>query len=172
MCALYLPFILAKLVICLYWFRWGAAFSFPTFVLQLLKSCIFNVCFGEYWNTTAAYFQPVECQVLIDKLRSCSRKELLEALKVIDTWTYGKCELYHWIDILDMGDAILEEAATRVEPTSWTLACDLPQNAEVSANVHQAGFRIQVLIPPQLCTTFDPKIPGFQNVQIWTYKFC
>lgn len=67
-----------------------------------------------------------------------------------------------------MGDAILEEAATRVEPTSWTLACDLPQNAEVSANLHQAGFRIQVLIPPppQWCTTFDPKIPGLRNVQI------
>jgi E3 ubiquitin-protein ligase HUWE1 len=98
--------------------------------------------FGEYLNKAAVYFQPVECQVLIDKLRYCSRKELLEGLKVIDTWTYGKCELYHWIDILDMGDVILEEAATRVEPTSWTLACDLPQNAEVSANLRQAGFRI------------------------------
>ncbi|PNF30505.1 hypothetical protein B7P43_G09941, partial [Cryptotermes secundus] len=73
---------------------------------------------------------PVECQVLIDKLRSCSHKELLEVLKTIDTWTFGKCELYHWIDILDISDAILEEAATRVEPSSWTLACDLPQNAE------------------------------------------
>jgi len=45
-----------------------------------------------------------------------------------------------------MGDAILEEAATRVEPTSWTLACDLPQNAEVSADLQ----RIQVLIPPPI----------------------
>lgn len=80
------------------------------------------------------FFQPVECQVLIDKLRSCSHKELLEVLKTIDTWTFGKCELYHWIDILDISDAILEEAATRVEPSSWTLACDLPQNAEVSTN--------------------------------------
>lgn len=96
---------------------------------------------GEYLTKTCAYFQPVECQVLIDKLRSCSHKELLEALKVIDTWTYGKCELYHWIDILDVSDAILEEAATRVEPTSWTLACDLPQNAEVSADLQQVEFR-------------------------------
>jgi hypothetical protein len=62
-----------------------------------------------------------------------------------------------------MGDAILEEAATRVEPTSWTLACDLPQNAEVSANLHQVGFRIQVLIPSlQFCTAFAPKIPDLK----------
>jgi hypothetical protein len=79
-------------------------------------------------------FQPVECQVLIDKLRSCSHKELLEVLKTIDTWTFGKCELYHWIDILEISDAILEEAAMRVEPSSWTLACDLPKNCEVSSD--------------------------------------
>lgn len=55
-------------------------------------------------------------------------------LKTIDTWTFGKCELYHWIDILDISDAILEEAAMRVESSSWTLACDLPQNGEVSTD--------------------------------------
>ena len=39
-------------------------------------------------------------------------------LQKIETWTYGKCELYHWIDILDLCDDILEDA-TRREQGSW-----------------------------------------------------
>lgn len=74
---------------------------------------------------------PAECQALIDRLRSCSQKELLEELKKIETWTFGKCELYHWIDILDLCDSILEKAAARVSPKSWQLACDLPGNEEI-----------------------------------------
>lgn len=75
--------------------------------------------------------QPIECQALIEKLRSCSPAELLEELKRIDSWTFGKCELYHWIDILDICDAILEEAAMRAGENTWTLACDLPHKSEV-----------------------------------------
>lgn len=75
--------------------------------------------------------QPAECQTLINKLRSCSHAELLEELKQIDAWTFGKCELFHWIDVLDLSDSILEEAATRSPDNSWELACDLPQNREV-----------------------------------------
>ena len=37
----------------------------------------------------------------------------------------GKCELFHWIDILDLCDEILEAATLRV-PDSWVLACDQP----------------------------------------------
>ena len=37
----------------------------------------------------------------------------------------GKCELFHWIDILDLCDEILE-AATLRGPGSWVLACDQP----------------------------------------------
>ncbi|XP_043484818.1 E3 ubiquitin-protein ligase HUWE1 isoform X4 [Leptopilina heterotoma] len=73
---------------------------------------------------------PAECQALISKLRSCSHAELLEELKQIDAWTFGKCELFHWIDVLDLSDSILEEAATRSPENSWELACDLPQNRE------------------------------------------
>lgn len=80
----------------------------------------------------ASFLQPSECKALIDKLRSCSRREILEELKKIDTWTFGKCELYHWIDILDLCDSILESATTRVSPKSWQIACDLPENHEVS----------------------------------------
>ncbi|XP_011333015.1 E3 ubiquitin-protein ligase HUWE1 isoform X1 [Ooceraea biroi] len=73
---------------------------------------------------------PTECQALISKLRSCSHAELLEELKQIDAWTFGKCELFHWIDVLDLSDSILEEAATRSPDNPWELACDLPQNRE------------------------------------------
>ncbi|KYN41565.1 E3 ubiquitin-protein ligase HUWE1, partial [Trachymyrmex septentrionalis] len=73
---------------------------------------------------------PAECQALISKLRSCSHAELLEELKQIDAWTFGKCELFHWIDVLDLSDSILEEAATRSPDNPWELACDLPQNRE------------------------------------------
>jgi E3 ubiquitin-protein ligase HUWE1 len=41
-------------------------------------------------------------------VQGCSREEFLAELKKIETWTYGKCELYHWIDILDLCDDILE----------------------------------------------------------------
>ncbi|XP_072752701.1 E3 ubiquitin-protein ligase HUWE1 isoform X5 [Anoplolepis gracilipes] len=73
---------------------------------------------------------PAECQALISKLRSCSHAELLEELKQIDAWTFGKCELFHWIDVLDLSDSILEEAAARSPDNPWELACDLPQNRE------------------------------------------
>ncbi|XP_029040981.2 LOW QUALITY PROTEIN: E3 ubiquitin-protein ligase HUWE1 [Osmia bicornis bicornis] len=73
---------------------------------------------------------PAECQALISKLRSCSHAELLEELKQIDAWTFGKCELFHWIDVLDLSDSILEEAATKSPDNPWELACDLPQNRE------------------------------------------
>lgn len=76
-------------------------------------------------------FQPPECQALISKLRSCSQSELLEELKQIDAWTFGKCELFHWIDVLDLNDSILEEAAAKSPDNPWELACDLPQNREV-----------------------------------------
>lgn len=54
----------------------------------------------------------------------------MEELKKIETWTFGKCELYHWIDILDICDNILEEAVTR-HGSNWALACDLPENKNV-----------------------------------------
>lgn len=66
---------------------------------------------------------PPECQTLIDKLKSCNRSELIDELSVIETWTFGKCELYHWIDILDIFDEILEEATHYVENQIY-IACD------------------------------------------------
>lgn len=75
--------------------------------------------------------QPADCKVLIERLKACSEDELLAELKKIETWTYGKCELYHWVDVLDLCDSILERACRKEHENSWVLACDLPQNKQV-----------------------------------------
>lgn len=78
---------------------------------------------------------PAECQSLIDKLKSCTRSELLEELSQVDTWTFGKCELFHWIEVLDLFDNVLEEAADSVPSNRWALACDVTFNSDVSVTV-------------------------------------
>lgn len=67
---------------------------------------------------------PPECQHLIDRLRNCSRTELAVELGAIDAYTFGKSELYHWIDVLDIFDSILEEATVPRDNLDWCLACD------------------------------------------------
>lgn len=74
---------------------------------------------------------PQECQNLIDKLKACDRNELIEELAKIETWTFGKCELFHWIDILDIFDEILEEATHYAEHPIYIM-CDSPQFEKVS----------------------------------------
>ena len=82
---------------------------------------------------------------MINKLRSCSPTELLEELKQIDAWTFSKCELFHWIDVLDLSDSILEEAAAKSPDNAWELACDLPQNREVCFSfIQQISISISV----------------------------
>lgn len=73
---------------------------------------------------------PPECQQLIDNLRSCTRLELMVELCKIDSWTFGKSELYHWIDVLDIFDLILEEATKMKDGMEWCLACDVKFNAD------------------------------------------
>lgn len=58
----------------------------------------------------------------------------------IKSWNIGKCELYHWADVLDRCDQILEAscakpavgldqaAALTSGQQSWHLACDLADN--------------------------------------------
>lgn len=67
---------------------------------------------------------PADCKGLIDRLTSTTTKaEFLAELQRIETWTYGKCELLHWIDVLDLCDEVLEAAANRPE-NKWALAVD------------------------------------------------
>ena len=36
---------------------------------------------------------------------------------LLQCWTFGKCELFHWIDVLDLCDEVLEAAASKVSNT-------------------------------------------------------
>ncbi|KAK5639592.1 hypothetical protein RI129_012084 [Pyrocoelia pectoralis] len=72
---------------------------------------------------------PAECHALIERLRQCSRPALLEELSKISTWTFGKCELYHWIGVLDVFDSILEEATQSAPALKWALNCDTSYDA-------------------------------------------
>ena len=45
---------------------------------------------------------------------------------------YWQISLYHWADVLDRFNSILEAACARLpEQTSWQLACDLPENSKL-----------------------------------------
>ena len=80
---------------------------------------------------------PADCKTLIDRLTSTTSKtDFLSQLQKIETWTYGKCELLHWIDVLDVCDDVLETSAASASQNErseendtgtksrWGLACD------------------------------------------------
>ncbi|XP_071960908.1 E3 ubiquitin-protein ligase HUWE1-like isoform X2 [Antedon mediterranea] len=87
---------------------------------------------------------PADCKYLIDKLKSCDN--LLQELKQIKSWNYGKCELYHWIDVLDRFDAILEEGCCTETLQSWQLFCDRPQNSATKELIHNILYFTSLLI--------------------------
>lgn len=75
----------------------------------------------------------MEAKALIDKLKECQNYEdLLQNIKEIKVWTYGKCELYHWVDVLDLFDSVLLKATAKSCTDSWILTCDEPANEKVS----------------------------------------
>ncbi|XP_023243826.1 E3 ubiquitin-protein ligase HUWE1-like [Centruroides sculpturatus] len=74
---------------------------------------------------------PADCKSLIEKLKICDHDELLNELKKIRTWNCGKCELYHWIDVLDIFDTILETACQKTKEKQWCLPCDMPGEHKV-----------------------------------------
>ncbi|XP_076876895.1 E3 ubiquitin-protein ligase HUWE1 [Brachyhypopomus gauderio] len=76
---------------------------------------------------------PADCRTLIEKLKGCSDEQLLLELQQIKTWNIGKCELYHWVDLLDRFDGILCDAGQTVENMSWMLVCDRPDNVQLKA---------------------------------------
>lgn len=69
---------------------------------------------------------PADCKALIDKLKNCNHDQLLIELKLIKSWTCGKCELYHWVDLLDIFDDILGKCCEKHHDNQWTLPCDSP----------------------------------------------
>ncbi|XP_072285907.1 E3 ubiquitin-protein ligase HUWE1 isoform X4 [Pyxicephalus adspersus] len=76
---------------------------------------------------------PADCRTLIDKLKVCTDEQLLLQLQQIKTWNIGKCELYHWVDLLDRFDGILADAGQTVENMSWMLVCDRPEKEQLKA---------------------------------------
>lgn len=125
-----------------------------------------SFCTHDRANHGRRTFQPAECQALINKLRSCSHAELLEELKQIDAWTFSKCELFHWIDVLDLSDSILEEAAARSPDNPWELACDLPQNREV-----KLGLNSDERIPMDgVLTLLNPAFQA-KELLLWVLHF-
>ncbi|XP_073669096.1 E3 ubiquitin-protein ligase HUWE1 isoform X4 [Paramisgurnus dabryanus] len=76
---------------------------------------------------------PADCRTLIEKLKGCSDEQLLLELQQIKTWNIGKCELYHWVDLLDRFDGILCDAGQTVENMAWLLVCDRPENGQLKA---------------------------------------
>lgn len=44
---------------------------------------------------------------------------------------FQKCDLYHWIDILDIFDSILEQSCKKENENQWSLPVDQPENEKV-----------------------------------------
>ncbi|CAH1782935.1 unnamed protein product [Owenia fusiformis] len=74
---------------------------------------------------------PADCKGLIEKLKKCSEDELLGEIKHVKSWTFGKCELFHWADVLDKFDEVLEKACRLESPLHWSLPCDNTGNAKL-----------------------------------------
>ncbi|XP_021341229.1 E3 ubiquitin-protein ligase HUWE1-like isoform X3 [Mizuhopecten yessoensis] len=67
---------------------------------------------------------PADCRALIEKLKTATEETLLEELRAVKAWSYGKCELYHWSDVLDKFDEVLEKACKKEGEKKWMLSCD------------------------------------------------
>ncbi|CAN8005048.1 unnamed protein product, partial [Ixodes pacificus] len=81
---------------------------------------------------------PLDCKLLVEKLKSCSQDELLQELQSIKSWNWGKCELYHWIDVLDLFDSLLEAACRTSHEGQWCLPCDSPGHEQVRPLPHSS----------------------------------
>ncbi|XP_066927721.1 E3 ubiquitin-protein ligase HUWE1-like isoform X2 [Clytia hemisphaerica] len=71
---------------------------------------------------------PGDCQKVIQFLKTCSDEELLQKLEQINVWYFGKCELYHWIDVLDRFDDILATVAKPTDGHQWIFQFDMLKN--------------------------------------------
>lgn len=74
---------------------------------------------------------PADCRAIIDRLKNATQDSLLTELAALKNSTFVKCELYHWADVLDIFDDVLEKACKKETEKAWTLSCDLPENAKL-----------------------------------------
>nr|XP_039271692.1 E3 ubiquitin-protein ligase HUWE1-like isoform X2 [Styela clava] len=73
---------------------------------------------------------PADCKALIDKLLSSDDEKLCEILNATSWWTVGKCELYHWVEVLNRFDSILQSASTQTSGSVWSLAANADENLQ------------------------------------------
>ncbi|XP_037368255.1 E3 ubiquitin-protein ligase HUWE1 isoform X7 [Talpa occidentalis] len=98
---------------------------------QIIKQKIGNMKVDRTKLKKTPTEAPADCRALIDKLKVCNDEQLLLELQQIKTWNIGKCELYHWVDLLDRFDGILADAGQTVENMSWMLVCDRPEREQL-----------------------------------------
>lgn len=113
-------------------------------IISTVAFLVYNVIFLHFintdrfpinsWSASPTYIimplvlpkQPGDCGWLIEKLQSCSNEELLPVLRSVETWSYGKCELYHWIDVLDRwvsDSALLRKVWVCCDILNWLRSC-------------------------------------------------
>ncbi|XP_031573679.1 E3 ubiquitin-protein ligase HUWE1-like isoform X3 [Actinia tenebrosa] len=84
-----------------------------------------------------SHSQPApECQQLIQRLTNAKDGDIVDILKSVDTWFYGKCDLGHWADVLDRFDDILASVSKQVNGSAWILTydkLDILEGPEVAA---------------------------------------
>lgn len=88
---------------------------------------------------------PEDCRKIIQFLKTCNEEELLQELKNINVWYFGKCELFHWIDVLDRFDGILAGVAKPVESKQWVFQFDVLDEingADVGGRQQNVVFQI------------------------------
>jgi E3 ubiquitin-protein ligase HUWE1 len=101
-------------------------------IVKIFHSELF--VFHENHYSFIFILKPYDCKQLIEKLRSCvDNDQLYVEICSIKSWNIGKCELYHWADVLDRFNSILEQACAKVPAHSWQLACDLSENSKLKS---------------------------------------
>ncbi|KAH9407759.1 E3 ubiquitin-protein ligase huwe1 [Tyrophagus putrescentiae] len=85
----------------------------------------------QYLGTEDAVVPP-DIKDLITKLKNAMDADQARTIiNEIKTWPYKKSDLYHWVDILDAFDIVLEECAKKVGNNQWQLYVDQDQNKKL-----------------------------------------
>ncbi|XP_055349412.1 E3 ubiquitin-protein ligase HUWE1-like isoform X2 [Paramacrobiotus metropolitanus] len=72
---------------------------------------------------------PPDTKAVIQSLMTVANDDtaFLKALQDCKSWTVSKCEIYHWVDVLNKFDEILADATTTAD---WMLSCDIPDSQD------------------------------------------
>ena len=87
-------------------------------------------------------------------------------------YAYPQCELYHWIDVLDRFDDILESVAKSIEGKTWMFVFDtLPSNKDKDDVVRIAlQLSTHVLCMPQAyLVKYIKQVPPLKYLHIFMH---